>query len=475
MTIFSRLLDNRITNAVRIFVLRDLIPRFPLALIRLLPRTLVRRVYEACTPYSNGGRVDMYRHLRREKIMQRVFRDRNIPQRPGRDLSQGKIRIGFIAPFANLLGFPQELFEKYPDNVDLFTYDVTRIYDNPASAFATFSQYRDLDLPLGPYYDSSDCTETARRINEDQLDGLIQFRCKWDAGLLLDQVTTPNILSINCGSAPQIHDKIRYQSFVQKEYPFTIRDGYVYDLNRDAYYSKDFKVSSDLFYFDKRGIEPIEPSLDVIRNKKNQIIFTGSSYKLNSGIFAEVICSVLKKDKTLRFLYYIRGTPDVQESVANQFKRHGVLGQTEHRGHYTNWKDDEGNLVDQEGWNRARHDMEESRLFMNSFPMCGASSVFEQFVLCTPVVHLNLRDEEWDPELQYVKLEMLLTETGTAKSVSKYEDLCAAVLKDDDLAFKIIEEQHRLVMNKWGNPAHFWNEIINCIRASQELCDRGFK
>jgi hypothetical protein len=393
------------------------------------------------------------------------------PQRAAVAVPAGRrVRLGVLAGFSGTLGISKELLAAHPPDVELFLYDLG--YRGTATtAYAEFAHYRQLRLAADFRGPDPSYVAAADAINADALDALVVMWARTSTLALLNLVDAPRIASLNGGSYLLVHPKCRAQTCVQLSPGFTVRDGRVVDV-RSQRILPHYLVDDATFHYDRRGLPLPDPArARTVEGRAPLIVFSGSLYKLAKPVFLQVVANLLRSDPRRRFLYFGRPDPARKTFVDTFFRRAGVADRVEQAGSYVAMRNSDGSLQDADGWARAVAVYRTARLFLNSFPLGGGSSVVEACLAGVPVAHLAFQDpEEWirNRHLLDAWIPMITTIAGSATTPRAYEALCERLLTDDDFASTVLREQDALMQVACDEGA-FWQRLMALIARDAPL------
>ena len=177
----------------------------------------------------------------------------------------------------------------------------------------------------------------------------------------------------------------------------------------------------------------------MVRAKKSNILLWKSK-KLYTGAFAETLQQILSENRKLSLSTL--GRDLAKKKLEKKFIQLGIKDQTYFRGRYEHRINDQGDWIFDEQVQLAFDELRYSKLFLNTFPLSGARSCIEAYTLEVPVVHLDLAEKVWlyNQYLQYFKLPILLTPSGTANSIEEYIKKALEVLVGGNTTHQIIQE-----------------------------------
>ena len=407
-----------------------------------------------------------------DTLTQRIARTEFVRQREARPLQTRRLRIGFMGPFSGLLGFPRELFEQFPQQASLFLYDF--VYrQQSVENYGDFCTYRRVALPAQFEAKPEELRSTARVVNDDNLDAVFLISIGWMGRLLLDHIRTPNLIYISCGALDLLyHEKCSLQANIAQPAPYSVRNGRLYSKERICV-ARIGLLQTNVFHYDKRGIEPLVIDKNLLAKKERKIVYLGNSYKLDSKEYRECVTRLLKENADLTLVCYTkpRERKSPQARVREYFEKAGVSQQVVFNKGFSALRESDGSIVAPNRWKKALHELESARLFMDTFPWGGGSSVVEAYLSGVPVIFMSKDEESWSrkPLLNRTHSELRETTLGRAKSLDEYCEKCQRVLDDDAFATEIIREQYDLARTVLCNEEYFWQEIIRMVHRSNEL------
>ena len=374
------------------------------------------------------------------------------------------IKIGLIGVFGEESNFPRDFFIKSPRKFEIYLYDQVRpnIRDRkyPYKGTKLFNNVLNLEYRLieCDYYleTPNKIKNFAEKIENDSPDILISVVHTF-ALLLLDYITVPRIYHMNLSSLPVPHPKSNLQSFDQPPWPYSVQEKNIFNLRTGKILSSP-EVCQNGIIFSKR----IATKFKAVPwpERKNQIFFSGNLEKLYVGTFAETLYKILNENQKTQLIYF--GAGFSLEKLEQKFIKLGIKDRTHFRGRYEQRINDQGDWIFDEHVLLAFDELRYSKLFLNTFPLSAARSCIEAYTLEVPVVHLDLTEKEWlcNQHLQYLKLPILLTQSGTANSIEEYFEKAKKVLNDERFGENLIEEQ-LYKLEKLVSHQRLWNIITD--------------
>ena len=392
----------------------------------------------------------LYRTLRRRvgRSGSRVVPKRAVTARTG------VWRVGCVGAFRGLLGFQPEFFERRPNHVELYVYDLQY-----HGQFATYLE------PLNLQYrrvrdENSEGEEEwsdrlAERVNADQLDVVLNINPKAVSYLVVDRLTVPCIVQVCTGSELMYHEKVDFQIYAQPEAGYR-QDGarLVCDVtNRPV---GAHRVMSGSMIYDARGLE--RETVAPWNARRPLIVCHGSLYKLHSPPFLRVLARLLQDDSSVEMIYAGRDRSQVQHRIEAHFAREGVAGRVHYEGAFDPTRDEQGRVSDP-CWSRLVSHLRAARLAPNPWPIGGGSARVEAYLLGVPAVHMKLgRAADRPHERSLIDLPALSVPSGTAGSEAEYLALCRRCLYDEPFATRLMHEQ-RAVGCGITDPVRYWQQV----------------
>ncbi|MHC4870699.1 MAG: hypothetical protein ACYTFY_02535 [Planctomycetota bacterium] len=442
----------------------------PYVFIRFIPNRVLVFIFKKIRyTWALGVSMDVNIHDSLVKCQNRFKANRIfIPQKEKHSLnSNEKIKLGIITSFSCCYSFPKSLIKKCPKNIDLYIYDIPH-NDNLSPGYSDGSTYRSF-ANYTKYDDPKDLLEYANIISNDNLDALVLIDQAIDLYKFVDLLDTPDIVVVNAGTFQLPNSKCRVQALPSTGYPFWIIDHNIVNL-KTGRSLKDYYLFTDIFYYSKRDIEPLKLESIDFSNRKNQIVFIGNLIKLNSDLYIQAIVELLYNNPDYIFIYYGK-SDSARNQIERKFKNYGIDSRTFFKGEYSVIRDKDGNYQKTEEWDKAKKDISESRLFMQSFPICGGSSLVENYLLGVPCVNFY-------PDKDYVlqnkdycnlNIQMLITESNNCNTINEYREKCQRIISDDEYANKIVIEQYNYASKKLCNEEYYWRRILEMVHYSNSL------
>lgn len=368
-------------------------------------------------------------------------------------LDNKRLKIGLIGRFSGLLGFPRELFENLPDNIDLYLYDLgfNNVY---CKDYSKLSTYRELKLP-DSLFNKDEYKQLTNTIDKDDLDSCVIVNDgKSYVYLLVDLLKTANLVSINTGSFPLFNKKCILQSYVQFQCGYTVDDNKIINTVTNKKI-EPFIVDKELFYYDKRDIS----LMDVEKDKSNIILFTGSLFKLKNKVFLKIISDILDEVKDSEFYFYGKNTFGGLEEIEEFFSTRKQKERIKYCGVYSVARDKDGNLQDS-SWDDAVKIMRKAKVYVDAFPYTGGSTLIEAYGLGLPVVQII---DDNNCEFRGEDIRILRSDSGSANGTEDYKTLVVKILEDDSEVVQTIINEQNEIFNKLTNPANFWNRLVGLL------------
>ena len=398
------------------------------------------------------------------------LRRRSIPQdrrRPNSLRRESRpLRIGCFGAFSGALGFPVSLFEGFPTEHALFIYDMQYQGQLAPALEGLAQQYRPVNLETATVY-SDAVRAAADGINADDLDLLLIIRRKMAAYDVLDRVTTPCIAFVCTGSDIHHHPNVDFNFYCQPEADF-------------------FPVGNDLFCgFTRRPVpgrvvypshlcyDPRDLDLTSIsprwEERRPLIVFHGSLYKLASEPFLDCLFGLMAELGDVEFAFMGKHWGDALRRVHESACRWGVGERVHYEGAFSAMRDAEGRITDP-GWHRLVELLRSARLAPDPWPIGGASTRFEAYVLGAPTVHMGVRTDaaSWgQPQPALLEVPNLLVPEGTTHSVDGYRALSVRCLRDGSFANKLAQLQRQRALDACV-PSEYWQMILRGLDTWEE-------
>jgi hypothetical protein len=398
------------------------------------------------------------------------LRRRSIPQdrrRPNSLRRESRpLRIGCFGAFSGALGFPVSLFEGFPTEHALFIYDMQYQGQLAPALEGLAQQYRPVNLETATVY-SDAVRAAADGINADDLDLLLIIRRKMAAYDVLDRVTTPCIAFVCTGSDIHHHPNVDFNFYCQPEADF-------------------FPVGNDLFCgFTRRPVpgrvvypshlcyDPRDLDLTSIsprwEERRPLVVFHGSLYKLASEPFLDCLFGLMAELGDVEFAFMGKHWGDALRRVHESACRWGVGERVHYEGAFSAMRDAEGRITDP-GWHRLVELLRSARLAPDPWPIGGASTRFEAYVLGAPTVHMGVRTDaaSWgQPQPALLEVPNLLVPEGTTHSVDGYRALSVRCLRDGSFANKLAQLQRQRALDACV-PSEYWQMILRGLDTWEE-------
>ena len=389
--------------------------------------------------------------LRRRHVVQ-VDRHRQ------RVRSESRPRIGCIGAFSGLLGFPASLFAAFPSNADLHVYDL-QYKGQLASALSDIAAaYHPFLLETSTSY-REDVHRIAETINADDLDLLLVIRSKRDAYDVLDRVRTPCVAHVCTGSDILHHPNVDFDLYCQPEVGFfPVGHELFCEFTRTPVQGRTVYAAS--LCFDRRDLDVDAPA-PPWRERAPLIVFHGSLYKMASEPFLDCIFRVMLDDRQVEFAFMGKDWDGALARILERARRAGVHGRVHYEGTFSAMRNAEGR-VDDSGWFRVLALLTRARLAPNPWPMGGASSRFEAYVMGAPTVHMGLRTDRdsWGKAHHTVcEVPNLLVPDATAYSPETYQALATRCLTDEAFADAVASAQRRVARSA-SDPQAYWAHVL---------------
>ena len=403
------------------------------------------------------------------------LRRRSIPQdrRRPNSLRRGArpLRIGCFAAFSGALGFPVSLFEGVPSEHALFIYDVQYQGQLAPALEGLAKQYRPVNLETATVY-SDAVRAAADGINADDLDLLMIIRRKMPAYDVLDRVTTPCIAFVCTGSDVHHHPNVDFNLYCQPEADF-------FPVGNDLFCGftrrpvPGYVVYPSHLYFDPRDLDltSISPRWE---ERRPLIVFHGSLYKLASEPFLDCLFGLMAELSDVEFAFMGKDWGDSLRRVHESARRWGVGERVHYEGVFSTQRDAEGRITDP-GWHRLVELLRSARLAPDPWPIGGASTRFEAYVLGAPTVHMGVRTDaaSWgQPQPALLEVPNLLVPEGTTHSVDGYRALSVRCLRDGSFANKLAQLQRQRALDTCV-PSEYWQMILGAFDTWSQVSGVG--
>jgi hypothetical protein len=368
-------------------------------------------------------------------------------------------RVGLIGPFRGLLGFERRLFERAPDHVELFVYDMeyehsfASYLDRPGVTYRPLTD-RAAGGPASP--GANDWADRAAAcINGDRLDTLLHFNPKPSAYSLMDRLDTRCVVNVCTGSELLHHERVDVQIYAQPEAGYRLEGRrLVCDVtNRPV--GRHVVVPGWVMY-DARGLEG--ETVVPWRARQPLIVCHGSLYKLNSPPFLAMLTRLLNEDASLEFVYMGRDRGNALRAIEAHFSREGAAGRAHYDGSFEPARDPDGRVAEP-GWERLVGHLRRARLAPNPWPVGGGSARVEAYLLGAPTVHMALGPEGASPShCSLIDLPALLVRSATARGPEEYLTLCRRCLTDEAFANDVMREQRAVACHVTDATA-YWDQV----------------
>lgn len=375
-----------------------------------------------------------------------------------------KMRLGFIGCFSGLLSFTEDLFKKYPkESLDLYLYDegYNNIYMKQYSDFSNYYQISQSTDIFSSY------ENLVKQIEIDSLNYLIIInRDKLYYLNMINEIKINfpelKILAINTGGHLTFNNKIQIQGVGQINNGYILSKNKLRDLKGNLVFNS-IDVHDDLFHYDISDIKMISNE----KNKKlsnKSMVFTGSFYKLSHPIFLNVCKEILSRDNNYKFFFYGKGDKLILNKIMNFFEKNGLDGQVFYKGIYTKLKNENGKYVD-DSWEEAKKIIANASVFLNSFPIGGASATMEAFALNIPV--LTMISDNKDLTSYYIP--SITPRSAICKNEQEYIEKALILLNDTNSILKqnILKEQD-CILKEMASEEKFWERLLSTIKKTYE-------
>ena len=367
------------------------------------------------------------------------------------------LRVGCFGKFSGILSFPKWLFEAFPNNAELFVFDIQhqgKLADYLQSLAAYYNSFNLNDL------DSYQLRlkEIATIINGLELDILLNINWKQEAYDLLDALETPCIIHICTGSDLLHHQKVSFQIYCQPESDYFVRGKYLFCGASQTLLKTQLTYPGYILY----DCREIDFRKTVSWNERESlIVFHGSLYKLASLPFLGCIFKLIEADSALEFVFMGKDNGSALSLVNEMAARRGLKTRVHYEGEFSAMRDEEG-CVSDPGWLKMLMYLKRARLAPNPWPIGGGSSRFESYAAGVPCIHMgvNFKPASWGrPQHGLLELPDLLVPAGTATSIEQYEELCRQCLYNGAFAKQLVKEQLKIV-RKLSDPEAYWQQIF---------------
>ncbi len=418
--------------------------------------------FATCFVYSGWPRVQGYIDLNTSCFYQSIQRkllapspDFKVTGKTPQLATSHPLRIGCFGRFSGLLSFPERLFAVFPDDAELFIFDIRHRGKFAEYLETSVTYYKSVELDNADSYQLQ-LREVATAINNSELDILINVNWTKEAYDLLDVIETFCIINICTGSDILHHNKVSFQIYCQPEVDYFVQNKHLFcALSRTQFNSQ--LVYSGYIFYDSRDIENMTTWTD----REPLIIFHGSLYKLASLSFLTCIFNLMQADRELEFVFMGKDNGTALNLVSELASRLGLDARVHYEGEFSAMRDKEGCILDP-GWLKMLTYLKRARLAPNPWPIGGGSSRFESYVAGVPSVHMGVKFDptSWGrPQHALFELPALLVPEGTATSIEQYEELCRQCLYDEMFAEHLVTEQLKIV-RKLGDPGAYWQQIF---------------
>lgn len=374
-----------------------------------------------------------------------------------------KLKVGFLGVLGKEGLLSKEFFRKHPLYVEVYLYDM----DQNSELFNDLKNLHYIKTPKLKHYlkGSNNHFELLKQLENDNLDVLVVLSNTYSLPIF-DVLTIPSVISMNTTSTVMPHSKFKVQIYTQPGWNYSINGDKIKNIKKNK--NLDFPTISNNFIFASRATRVF--NVKEISQRNNTFYFCGGLEKIDTKVFLNTVVYLLESKPDSQFVYFGKYYRNELKVIQDFFRDKGVLERTKYGGAYQTYFDENGNLIDDGVVYNAYNELFSSRLFVNSFPIIGARSCIEAYFAGVPTIHLDLDDKDWikNQKLQPFKLPIILTKTGTAKSVKEYKKKSLRVLNDDNFAQQIIDEQNEL-LKKVTNIEFFWNKILDIVKKDTEL------
>lgn len=399
-------------------------------------------------------RIELLKQLGQWKE-QRIFQDKD------------KLKIGFLGVLGKEGLLSKEFFQKHPLDAEVHLYDM----DQDSEFFNDLTNVHYAKTPKLKHYlkDSNNQSVLLKQLENDNLDVLVVLSNTYSL-TVFDVLTIPSLISMNTTSTVMPHSKFKVQIYTQPGWNYSINNDKIKNIRKN----KDliFPIISNNFIFSSRATRAF--NVKEIFQRNNSFYFCGGLEKIDTKVFLNTMVYLLESKPDTKFVYFGKYFRNELKVIEDFFRDKGVLERTKYGGAYQTYFDETGNLIDDGVVHHAYNELFSSRLFVNSFPIIGARSCIEAYFAQVPTVHLDLDENDWikNQKLQPFKLPIILTKTGTARSVKEYQEKCLKVLTDDKFCQTIIDEQNS-ILDKVTNIEFFWNKILDIVEDDRKLKFKG--
>ena len=374
-----------------------------------------------------------------------------------------KLKVGFLGVLGKEGLLSKEFFQKHPLYVEVYLYDM----DQNSELFNDLKNIHYIKTPKLKHYlkESNNQFELLKQLENDALDVLVVLSNTYSLPIF-DVLTIPSLISMNTTSTVMPHSKFKVQIYTQPGWNYSINGDKIKNIKKNK--NLDFPTISNNFIFASRATRVFK--VKEISQRNNTFYFCGGLEKIDTKVFLNTVVYLLESKPDAHFVYFGKYYRNELKVIEDFFRDKGVFTRTKYGGSYQTYFDENGNLIDDGVVYHAYNELFSSRLFVNSFPIIGARSCIEAYFAQVPTIHLDLDENEWikNQKLQPFKLPIMLTQTGTARSVKEYQEKSLRVLNDDNFAQQIIDEQNEL-LKKVTNIEFFWNKILDLVKKDREL------
>jgi hypothetical protein len=402
--------------------------------------------------------------LRRRHVVQ-PGRGRRTPR-----TGTSRLRVGCLGAFSGLLGFPTSLFEAFPRGADLHIYDL-QYKGQLAHALRTVApRYQPFNLETSTAY-QEDVGRVVAAITRDDLDLLLVIRSKRDVYDILDHLRTPCIAHVCTGSDVLHHPQVDFDLYCQPEAGF-------FPVGRELFCEftrspvKGHLVQPASLCFDRRNLD-IDADVPSWEQRSPLIVFHGSLYKLASDAFLECLFGIVAAHSDVEFAFMGKDWADALARIDARARRWGVGARVHYEGTFSAMRNADG-VIDDAGWLRLLDLLKRARLAPDPWPVGGASSRFEAYVMGVPTVHMGLRTDpaSWGrPHPGVFAVPNLLVPQATAYSVEEYQAIATSCLTDPAFADAVAATQ-RATARAASDPDEYWSQVFRAFDEWRSV-DRG--
>lgn len=389
------------------------------------------------------------------------------------------LKIGFVGSLA----VPnKDLFQKKPEGIRLFLYDIQNGQGYRAPWLAGAAERYEAVLPYGncgefkaaegwsgyePVFRGSfspreELKRLCGKINEDELDllvyigGISKF---WDA--VIGRINSRKIYNYATGSIISFHPKVDADRFMQPQKHYFVKDqrAFCAVLQKNI---TEIQMKEASFVFNHRGLDKEEPL--PWEKREDIIVFHGNLYKLYNKKVLAMIGRLLQEKKTFRFLFLGAEQRKEISGILRFFKRKKLENRVLYMGNFSNMPDRNGIFSGTE-WKEMCALIGKAKLYIDAWPVSGGNSVFQAYMLGVPCVSLKLKQDPVPGRIREdettVEVNGLQLKENTVETPREYEAVCRKILDDGDFAQKLAREQRRRGLHLCGADAveDFWKEL----------------